>query len=697
MQKNLIVRQDGYKECGSAALLSIIRYYNGDISINRLVEMTNTTKEGTSFYYLKKAASELGLEAKGYKVDDIQKLMALKVPFICQFQSNNYSHFVVVYKITSNKVIIMDPASGKLTLDILDFSLKWTGNILVFSKKDKLPVYISDKYLNKILAKVLLDNKNTIFEVLLLSLFFTGFTCITTFYFQIILDKVINTAYKNLVIVTLIFLFFYLIKNISSYYRHELIIYLNEKIDLSLIINTLAKVILLPFHYYKNRTTGEIISRINDLAYIKNMLSEFIITVSLDLIITLVSGIILFYINKEMFFILLIMSLIYLMLVIILNPYLNKSIKINQENNAKINSYLVETISSFETIKALHLETAMRQKFEKLYTEASLESLEYQHLINLENFFKDLISTFGLILIYFIGSTKIMNSELSIGNMLTFNFLINYYLNPIQNIISNNSSYHYAKNAITRANNLLEIEEEKFTESKRLSLTGDINIKNLSFSYNPNNIILKGINLTINTQEKVLILGNSGSGKSSLFKLLYGYYKPERGQIYINNYDILDYDLEDIRNDISYISQHEMLYTDTILNNIILDREVDKESYLNICKLTYVEDIVKSRFLGYDTLLEENGVNLSGGQRQRIVLARALLKKSKILLIDEGLNEVDINLERKILKNIFSVFNDKTIIIISHRLDNMDLYDKVVKMEEGMIKAIITKNKVCYG
>ena len=182
-----------------------------------------------------------------------------------------------------------------------------------------------------------------------------------------------------------------------------------------------------------------------------------------------------------------------------------------------------------------------------------------------------------------------------------------------------------------------------------------------------------------------MILGNSGSGKSTILKLLLKYYKTKRGTIYINNIDICDLTINDVRSNISAITQNEILFNDTIKNNIIMNRNITDDEFMEVCSLTFVDEFVKNLFLGYDTMLEENGLILSGGQRQRIILARALLKKAKIILIDEGLNALDINLERKILKNIFQKYKDISIIIISHRLENIDLFDKVIKLEQGKI------------
>ena len=226
-----------------------------------------------------------------------------------------------------------------------------------------------------------------------------------------------------------------------------------------------------------------------------------------------------------------------------------------------------------------------------------------------------------------------------------------------------------------------------------MNITGEILIKNLEFTYNNKNNIINDISLRIKQKEKVLIIGSSGSGKSTLLKIIYKYYDINRDKIYLNNYDINDFTKKDIRSNITYISQNEQLYNDTIRNNIILERNIDDKSFYNICNMVYVNDIVKDNILSYDYNLEESGANISGGQRQRIILARALLKNSQIILIDEGLNEIDINLERKILKNIFSYFKDKTIIIVSHRFDNMDLYNKVINIEKGKIKEVLEKNE----
>ena len=693
MKKNLIVLQDGYKECGAACLLSIIRYYDGNISINKLVELTKTTKTGTHFYNLKEASTTIGLNSKAYKIDNINSLLDLNLPFICQFLNNNYEHFIVVYQIKKDKVIIMDPAIGKRTLTIDQFSKLWTGYIMMFSPSKKLPIYIDEKYLNKVIIETIKNSKSIVINILLLSIIFTIMSCLYAFYGKIIIDKIINTNTSNLLLITFIFSIIVLIKCLANFIRTESLIYLNQKIDCSLFLKTFKKILLLPYNYYKNKTTGEMISRINDLATVKNLLSKVILTVLLDIIISLVCSILLFNISKKMFTLTVIIILEYLFIYYFFRPIVKKYINILQENNAQINSTLVENISGFETIKNLNIEEEIKKKTEKLYVSSLNDAFNYDNLSNLEAFLKDIITIIGTLLISYVGYRAVMKNELTIGSVVTYLSLMPYFIDPLKNLVDLSKELFYAINSIKRVNNLFDIEEEKLTYKTNLKINGNIKISNLTFSYNNKDNVLNNINTNIEKGNKVLILGESGSGKSTILRLLYKYYKIRRDTIYIDDIDINDYSLEDIRSNIVYISQEETIFTDTIKNNIILDRNINYENFIEICNLTYVNEITKKLFIEYDTKLEENGLNISGGQRQRIILARALLKKSSIILIDEGLNAVDINLERKILKNIFNKYKDKTIIIVSHRLANIDLYDRVLRIEQGHISDEYSKQK----
>lgn len=690
--KKYIVLQEGLKDCGSACLLSIVKYYGGNISIERILELTKTTKEGTNFYNMQKAALELGLISKGYKITDLSKLNELKTPFISQIVIKNYTHFVVVYKIKNNKITIMDPAKGMVSLSLDKFSTLYTGNILILEPYKPLPQYKDSNYVLQLVKVLLWNNKKIILNLILHTLIILIFNCLYSYHFKIILDHVINTDNLNLLVVIIIFLIIFAIKNIIEFLRNNLLLYLNQKIDLSIITKTINKIISLPYSYYKNRTTGEMISRINDLFYIKNIISKLIINIFLDIFLALGSFIVLFNINKTMTIILLLITILYLFIFLIYKSSIKNLTFTIQENNSQVNSLLVETISSYETIKGLSLENNFQNKINSFYLKYINSHLSFQKISYQEEFLKNFFEGILLLFCIYLGTKNIMNKSLTIGSFITYNSLLYYFINPIKNSFAFYKEFIYAKNSIKRINNLLNLNYEQLDTTSNLQVLGTISFRNLSFSYNQKKNIINNLNLNIYRGNKLLILGSSGSGKSTILKILYRYYEVNRGMIYINNYDILDFTIKDIRDNITYVSQNELLYTDTIKNNIILGRDISDEEFLRISNLTYIEDIIKDNLLSYNFVLEENGANISGGQRQRIILARSLLKNTPIIMIDEGLNEIDINLERKILKNIFYYYRHKTIIIVSHRHDNMDLYDSVVNLEDGHIKDVLVRN-----
>ena len=389
MKKNLIIKQDGYKECGAASLLSVIRYYGGNISINKLVDLTKTNKFGTNLYNIKHAAEVIGLEAIGYEINDIKSLKEIKCPFICQIIEKNYEHFIVVYKVKKNKLEIMDPANGKNIITIDEFTKKWTNYIMVFNPIKKLISYKETKYINKIIIDTLLKNKGIVFDIFMLSIIYTIVSFVYTYYFQTVLDI---TTYDNLLTITFLFSLLLIIKCMSSFFRNIILIYLNQKLDYTCILKTFQKVLLLPFNYYKNKTTGEIISRINDLIYVKNILNKIILTVFLDLILLIGSSIILMKQNILIFSILIVITMVYIIILHVFKPILKFYININQENSADINSFLIESISGFETIKNLNMESKIKERMEDIYVKALNDNFIYDNISNLEIFLKDLVS-----------------------------------------------------------------------------------------------------------------------------------------------------------------------------------------------------------------------------------------------------------------------------------------------------------------
>lgn len=691
MKKKLIVLQEGNKDCGVCCLLSIIRYYNGNISLNKLMEMTKTTKNGTTFYNLSEAASKIGMASKAYYVDDFNNISVYSCPFISQVIRNGYTHFVVVYKISKDKLLIMDPALGSLYMSREKFLNIWTGYIMMFEKVKILPNYKDEKYINKLLYGLILNNKKIIVNCLLLTLMFCFLTLGYSVYLKVMIDKVLNQDKYLLIVISLIFFIVILFRSLTNLFRNQMLSYFNMKVDISLFLNSFKRILLLPYNYYKNKTTGEIISRVNDLSYIKQIISQLLTTVFLDIVLLLFSLVCLYFINSKMFVISFFIAILYVIIIFIYPRFIKTKIYESQAEVAKVNSYLVESISGLETIKGLRCEKMVNDRLESYYTKAQATIFDYNIISNGVLFLKDLIFYVGFLLINYVGCVDIMNGNFTVGSLLTFNTILGYFLNPLQNFIDLADDYVYVRGVFKRANGLYEVKLDDLESKNGLRVEGDISFNNLDFSFNGKDQILKSIKIEFKAKEKILLLGNSGSGKSTLLKILYKYYDVSRGMVLVNGIDINDFSISDIRDDIIYVSQNETLYTGSIKDNILLNRDIDYKDFLDMCCYLEVDNIIKDNLLGYDFLLEENGANISGGERQRIILARALFKKGNIILIDEGLSQMDIDLERRVLKRIFSIFKDKMIIVVSHRFNNMDLYDKVFKLKDGMVDDCLTR------
>ena len=688
MKKYPIVLQDEIKDCGVSCIQMIIKYYGGYIKKSNLLEMTKTSKKGTTAFNIKETLINLGFDAKGIKCDlkDINK-DNIVLPCIANVTvDNSYKHFIVIYEINFKKkyLIIGDPADKVRKINYKEF-IKIFNNVLIVFFPIKTLQKEEDVSKINFIFSLLKPHKKTLINIFILSIFITLFSILTTFYTEYMINSLNFYSKKYLILLFCIFFSIYILKILSNYFRNKLLLFINQKLDLVLTLDVFNKIIKLPYNYYQNRTTGDVISRINDLESVRDMISKVALSIFVDLPLTIISLIVLYFINNTLFVIGLIILVLYFIIIVVFRRSFNNYIKKIQVKKGEATSLMIESISGFETVKGMHIEENIKNKFEKRYVKYLKDIFKFQDLFYLQSLFKEIIDNIGFIVITLIGCLLVINEEMEIGRLLTFTSLLVYFLDPIKNIINLDTMIKEAKNSLKRILDITSYEEEKNGLVGEF-VNGDIEFKNLDFSYNDRDYILKNINLKIKKNSKVMVVGESGSGKSTLFKILLRFYKSKNNKIFINNIDLNNYDINTLNNNILYLGQNEILFNDTLYNNLNFGNS-NSSKILDICKLCEVDKIIDSN-LGYNMMIEENGFNLSGGEKQRIMLARTLLKNFNILIIDEGLSQVDVNVERKILKNIFNYFKDKTIIFISHRLDNLDLFDNLIKIEKGVINNV---------
>lgn len=683
MKRYPCVLQEGMKDCGIASLLTIIKTYGGVVPKEHLRVLTNTTKNGVNAFSLIEAGRILGFDARGVtgRVFDIDKK---NLPCIAHvIIDNKYKHFVVIHEIdkVKNKIVIADPAKGILNMTREEFEEIATNNYLFFIPNKEIPKIVYDNKIIEIIYEFIVNNKNTIIVTLFFSIIITLFSIMTSYNMKIVIDRVFNyNSLSNLYVISLIFIFIYLIKNVTQYYRNLIIMFVSNKLDFHLTNETFSHILSLPHLYYKNRTTGEVLSRITDLGELKEIISYVIVTLFIDVTLFILSLIFLFFLNLNLTLSILGVLVFYIIIMIILNRFVNSKFKSVKEENAIVNSYMIELINAIDTIKGMNVKEEVKEKFSLKYDSYLNSGYSLSKVANYQNFTAEMFDSLLNILVIIIGGRLVISYNFSLGSLLTYSSILTYLFSATKNLVGIDIMFKKSKIVIDRINELLNIKREDQEFSKGgISYIGElIEIKNLDYSYNKRDYLFKDLNLKVLKGEKILMLGKSGSGKSTFAKILAGYLKVDRGHITIDKNDINDYSMDTIRRNITYVSQNEFLFTDSIYNNIDFIKTRDDKEILKICKTFNVDEIIKNKSSGYNSLLEENGSNISGGERQRIILSRTFLKESSIYILDEAFSEIDVLKERLILNNIFERYRDKTIIVISHRRDNSDLYDRVI-------------------
>ena len=685
-----IVIQEGIKDCGICSLLSIIRYYGGEVSKEYLRELTNTTKEGVSFYNLIEGAKKIGFEAVGV-TGNLENINVNNLPCIVHFIVNkSYKHFVVLYEINKkkNQVVLMDPAKGKKVISFSEFNLLTSNNYIFLKPIKKLPIMQKKNIVHKKIIELFKNNKKLLFFIIIITLSYFVLNIITSFHFKYLLEYSINYSLShNIYYLSFILLIAYTLKNLNNFLRNILLSKWTMIFDNEITSLTYKQILLLPYLYYKNRTTGEIISRFKDLNTIRSFISNFFCIITTDIITIIVFISIMINYNMKLTFYVISPSIILIIYSFYINKKKKKHIKNISHGEDIINSYLIQGISNVDTIKGSHLEKRLIDKFNINYKSFLEKIYNYNILVERYIFNKNLVNDITLLIIFGVGSFFVIRKDLSLSNLIVYQLFFSYFNNSFHNLITIVEEYNSYKVALERVEEIFMLNKDDFSNNYfylGFTLDGDIVYKNLNYKVG-SKYLFNNLNLEIKRGEKILLSGPSGCGKSTLVKMLLRYIDVEYNKITISDIDINHYHLENIRSNITYVTSNEYLFTDTLKNNILLYKEHSDDELEKVSRLCLVEDIIKNEDTKYDTLIEENGFNLSNGERQRIILARSIIKKSNIYILDEALGQIDITREKEILENIFDYLKDKTVIVISHRFNNKELFDRVLSINKGMI------------
>ncbi|RDY32638.1 peptidase domain-containing ABC transporter [Lachnotalea glycerini] len=688
------VKQQDTTDCAAACLAMICLNYRKETTITRLRDMMGTDLKGTNLIGLSKCADELGFTSQAVRVDREGFLSKYTLPAIANIVTKEgLSHFVVIFKITDKHVVLGDPAKDLIRIEIDEFYKNFTGAMLILKPNQQFVAgkEKNEKLLNRY-VKLLLPQKKLFIYSILASVLLTGLGIVSSLFNKILMDEILPYKLKNtLVMVLIVFALLAVTQVVIGFVRQWMMIYLSQKIDIPLKLGYFEHIYKLPMKFFATRKTGDIITRFSDAFTIKNIFTNIALTLIMDIAMALVTGVILFRMNTQLFVIIVFMTIISILLVFIFKqPY--KKINEEQMQQASIlNSQIIEGLRAVETVKGNANEETELEGIEREYIKSLRIALNEGMLSNIQGSISGLISQVGNLILMYFGIMQVINNHTTLGAMMAFMTLSGYFMDPVSRLVGLQLQIQEANISMRRMTEILDYEEEQETENRNTyqdieNVDGDIEVKNVTFRYGNRKPVLKEISFTISKGKKVALVGASGSGKSTIAKLLLKYYEPENGEILIDGVDINEYSNTSLRKAISYVPQTIELFSKSIYDNIRVSKmNSTLDEVKEAAKAADAHDFIKKLPMQYYTYLEEAGNGLSGGEKQRIALARAFLKKNEFYILDESTSNLDFATENIIFDMIYNKFRNKSMLIIAHRLATVKNCDEILVIDKGEV------------
>ncbi|WP_430748822.1 peptidase domain-containing ABC transporter [Clostridium intestinale] len=686
-----MVKQHDMTDCAAACLATISMYYKKEITITKLRDILGTDIKGTTLKGLEDGAKRLGFDTRAIRVDKESFQSKYTLPAIAHIITDEgLSHFVVVHKVKKDKVTILDPAKGVKKETVDDFFKSFDGILLLLIPNNEFSAG-KDKasgILSKFIA-LLLPQKALFIYSIIASTILTILGIASSFFNKFLMDEILPYGLKNQLTV---FVIGFLVLGITqiglSAIRQHMLLYLSQKIDIPLLLGYFKHVYKLPMKFFTTRKVGDILTRFSDAFTIKNILTSVSLSLIMDIVLASVSAVILYIMNSTLFVVVLILTIVSAVLIYAFKgPY--KKINMQQmEAGARLNSQIIESLKGIETIKVLAAEEKSLETLEKQYIKNLKIAFQEGVLSNIQGSISSGVSTIGNLVLMYLGATMVIDGKITLGGLMAFTSLSGYFMDPIGRLISLQLSIQEASISMKRISEIYEVDKEQETENKIdiETIEEDIELENITFRYGSRAPVLKNINIKIPKGKKVALVGESGSGKTTVSKLLLKYYTPEEGKIKVSGYDIEELDLYALRKAIAYVPQNVELFSGSIRENIILGKEnVSYEEIKTACENASCSSFIERLPAKYDTFLDEAGGGLSGGEKQRLALARALVKKSKFLILDEATSNLDFISEAKIYDTLFNKGKNLTMLIIAHRLSTIRSCDIIYVLDKGEV------------
>ncbi len=631
------------------------------------------------------AAKKLGLIAKKVKPSP-ERIATTPMPAIALAKDGT---FFIVARMDGEKILIHDPKVERPEIiDQATFAARWSGEMLLFTSRASLAGELA-KFDFSWFVPAIIKYRKLLGEVLLVSFVLQLFALVTPLFFQVVMDKVlVHKGFTTLDVIATAFVAVVIFEVTLTTLRSYVFAHTTSRIDVELGAKLFRHLLNLPLAYFQARRVGDSVARVRELENIRSFLTGNAITLVLDLVFSFVFIAVMFIYSKWLTLIVLLSLPCYFIISLLITPVLRERLNEKFNRSAENQSFLVETISGIDTVKAMAVEPQWTRKWDNQLAAYVSSGFKAATIGMFANGGITLVSKFVTIATLYFGAKLVINGDLTVGQLIAFNMLSGQVTSPVMRLAQLWTDFQQTGISIQRLGDILNTRTELATSKTSLPpIRGQIQLDQVNFRYRPDAAeVIRNLSLGINAGEVVGIVGRSGSGKSTLTKLVQRMYLPERGRVLIDGMDIALADASSLRRQIGVVLQENVLFNRSIRDNIALsDPAAPLPLVMQAAQLAGAHEFISELSEGYDTMVGEHGSTLSGGQRQRIAIARALITNPRILIFDEATSALDYESERIIQNNMKAICKGRTVIIIAHRLSAVRDANRIIVMDRGQI------------
>ena len=691
-------------DCGPTCLKMVAKFYGKNYSLQNLRDRCHITREGVSLLGISDAAESIGFRTTGVKVTWRQMVEEMPLPCIVHW---NQRHFVVVYDVVKKhgvyKVMVADPASGLLEYTEEDFRGLWLeserkteGIALILESTPKFYEEEGDDerrhYGFGYVLKYLRPYRTYIIQILLAMLTASVISLLMPFITQSVVDKGIGTGSLSLIVVLLIAQLTLTLGGLANnLIRSWLMLHTTSRVSISLISDFLCKLMRLPIAFFDSKMVGDIMQRIGDYNRIQTFLTGSLLSMVIAVVSFVVYGLIMAGYNATIFIVFLIGASLYVFWVLLFMKRRRKLDYMRFQQASANQSNIVQLIGGMQEIKLNNCEKQKRWEWESIQAKLFKVGVKSLTLGQVQEIGSTFIDQTKNILMSFIAAKSVIDGGMTLGMMMALQYIMGQINAPISQFISFVQSAQDASISLDRLGEIHEMKDEEPAEEERIKdipSDADIVFRDVVFQYDgPHSPkVLDEVSLTIPSGKVTAIVGASGSGKTTMLKMMLGFYPPVSGEVLLGNVSLKNYSESRWRARCGTVMQEGYIFSDTIAANIAVSEEYpDMERVRWAAGVSNIKYWIEGLPLGYGTKIGADGHGLSSGQKQRILIARAAYKDSRYLFFDEATNSLDANNERTIMENLERLFSEKTVVVVAHRLSTVKNADNIIVLDKGRI------------